>query len=87
MVSVVRPAVVAGKTQANLRGRPAEGGDVCECRTYPCLYANVDYLQWWLRRRPSPVLLTTGDPADPIPGGLGQPGTRILHGLDDPLCH
>jgi len=59
---------------------PAEGGDVCECRTYPCLYANVDYLQWWLRRRPSPVLLTTGDPADPIPGGLGQPGTRILHG-------
>ncbi|MBI1913988.1 MAG: BBP7 family outer membrane beta-barrel protein [Planctomycetes bacterium] len=59
---------------------PPEDGDACQCRTYPCLYANVDYLQWWLRRRPAPLLLTTGDMADPIPGGLGQRRTRILHG-------
>src|SRR5262249_46545637 len=59
---------------------PAECCDVCECKTFPCLYTDIEYLQWWLRRRPSPVLLTTGSMTDPIPGGLGQPGTRILHG-------
>jgi hypothetical protein len=45
-----------------------------------------EYLLWWVKDGPLPVpLVTTGDPLDPIPGALGQPGTRVLlgdHGLD-----
>jgi len=58
---------------------PAECPDVT-CKPGPCLYGSVEYLQWWFRRRPLPVLLTTGNFNDPVPGGLGQPGTRILNG-------
>src|SRR5262249_7474665 len=51
----------------------------CPCKNVPRLYTNVEFLEWWFRRRPTTVpLLTTGDPADLIPGALGQPGTRIL---------
>ncbi|MCS7046767.1 MAG: BBP7 family outer membrane beta-barrel protein [Gemmataceae bacterium] len=41
---------------------------------------NLEYLILWYRGHRTPILVTTGDPADPIPGGIGQPGTRILHG-------
>ena len=54
-------------------------GPACPCKNVPRLYTNVEFLQWWFRRRPTTVpLITTGDPADLIPGALGQPGTRIL---------
>lgn len=36
---------------------------------------------WFITPGPLPVpLLTTGNPADPIPGALVQPGTRLLFG-------
>jgi hypothetical protein len=46
----------------------------------PCM-AEVDYLLWWLK----PVCLkaptlSVGNPADPVPGALGQPGTRLVQG-------
>jgi hypothetical protein len=44
----------------------------------PCVYGYADYLLWWIRQGPTPVLLTTG-PDDGIKGGvLGVPGTRVL---------
>jgi hypothetical protein len=49
----------------------------------PYLWAGFDYLHWWMRE--SPVrgpLLTIGDLSDPIPGAVGQPGTRVLFGDD-----
>lgn len=44
----------------------------------PCIFGSVEYLRWFLSRRNIPVLLTQGDPTDPVPGGLRQPGTLIL---------
>jgi hypothetical protein len=41
----------------------------------------VEYLLWKIKTAPSPgPLVTTGNPADPLPGALGQPGTRVLLG-------
>lgn len=44
-------------------------------------WAEADYLLWWLK----PVCLkvrtlSVGDPSDPVPGALGQPGTRLVEG-------
>ena len=44
------------------------------------LWAELDYLQWWYRGASPFPLLTSGSPADPSPGALGQPGTRVLYG-------
>jgi hypothetical protein len=44
------------------------------------LYASAEYLLWWVRGSPLPPLVTTGSVNDPIPGALGQPGTRVLFG-------
>ena len=45
------------------------------------VWANFDYALGWIRPRGIGIpLLTTGSVADPIPGALGQPGTRILLG-------
>jgi hypothetical protein len=64
-----------------------------------CLWAQADYLLWWVKAAPLPVpLVTTGDPAvgfDPTQvntvntaGAIGQPGTRVLlgdHSVDLPV--
>jgi hypothetical protein len=44
------------------------------------LWAEFDYLQWWYRGAALPVLVTAGAAADPSPGALGQPSTRVLYG-------
>ena len=45
-------------------------------------YVYADYLQWWIRKGPTPILLTTT--ADPVGNGLlGEPGTVILFGEND----
>ncbi len=47
----------------------------------PMFWAGADYLLWWTKAAPVPTpLLTTGSAADPVPGGLGQPGTSVLFG-------
>ncbi len=57
------------------------------------MWAQADYLLWWLKNAPLPVpIVTTGDPRvgfDPTlvntvntAGAIGQPGTRILLGND-----
>ncbi len=40
-----------------------------------------DYLLWWTKKGPFPdPLVTTGSPTSAVPGGLTQPGTRVLFG-------
>jgi hypothetical protein len=47
----------------------------------PRLWGSVDYLLWWTSKGPLAFpLVTTGDPSDPLPGVVGQPGTRPLFG-------
>lgn len=41
---------------------------------------NLEYLIFWFKGHHHPVLVTTGDANDTIPGALGEPGTSILHG-------
>lgn len=38
----------------------------------------ADYMVFWLNQASFPILVTTGRVSDPLPGALGQPGTRIL---------
>ena len=45
------------------------------------VWISAEYLRWHISDGPLPVpLVTTGNPLDPIPGGLGQPGTQVLYG-------
>ncbi len=45
------------------------------------LWGGVEYLLWWIKDGPLPIpLVTSGNPLDPFPGALGQPGTRVLYG-------
>ncbi len=45
------------------------------------VWVQSDYVLWWIKTAPLSVpLVTTGDPADPFVGSLGQPSTRILVG-------
>lgn len=46
----------------------------------PRYWGEVDYLLWWLGNVSPPPLVSTGNPADSVPGALGQPGTRVLFG-------
>jgi hypothetical protein len=47
-------------------------------------WASSDYLLWWVKGAPLPIaLVSTGSPADAIPGAIGQPGTRVLLGNED----
>ena len=47
----------------------------------PRIWASTEYLIWWIKDGPLPFpLVTTGNPADPVPGALGQPGTVPLFG-------
>src|SRR5262245_57496648 len=50
-------------------------------------WMRADYLMWWVRSGPlNTPLVTTGSPQDPVPGALGQGGTRVLFG-DSPLSY
>jgi hypothetical protein len=57
----------------------------CDFAPAPCGYrvwGGAEYLMWWFRSGQTPPLVTTGNPADNVPGALGQPGTRVLFGGD-----
>jgi hypothetical protein len=43
-------------------------------------WLGAEFLLWSTKRASLPPLATVGDPADPLPGALGQPGTRVLFG-------
>jgi hypothetical protein len=44
-------------------------------------WGGADYLLWWVKGAPTPgPLVTTGNPNDPLPGSIGQPGTQVLIG-------
>src|SRR5205823_3673536 len=51
-----------------------------EARVPARLWFHGEYLLWWIKDSNIPPLLTTGSPADPLPGALGQPHTTILFG-------
>jgi hypothetical protein len=40
----------------------------------------IDYSYWWISNPSVAPLVTTGNPLDPFPGALGQPGTQVLFG-------
>jgi hypothetical protein len=47
----------------------------------PKCWIDGEYLLWWIKDAPIPVpLITTGNPADPVPGAFGQPGTAFSFG-------
>jgi hypothetical protein len=49
------------------------------------VWVNFEYLLWWVRNGPlNTPLVTTGSPADAVPGAIGQAGTQVLFG-DRPL--
>lgn len=43
-------------------------------------WISIDALAWRIKQAPLPPLITTGSPADAVPGALGQPNTRVLFG-------
>lgn len=46
-----------------------------------CAWLETDYLFWAFKKSPLPVpLVTSASLDDPLPGALGQPGTKILMG-------
>lgn len=50
----------------------------CAC---PRLWIKGEYLGWTLRKSPISIpLITSASFSDPIPGAIGQPGTRVLLG-------
>ncbi len=70
-------AVIALAAQAALAQEPAAP----QAEAGALIWAEVDYLLWWLK----PVCLkvptlSVGSPSDPIPGALGQPGSRVVQG-------
>jgi hypothetical protein len=61
----------------------AENGfEPCPQPPGPChpYYFGFDYIHWYVQKQPVPPLVTTGSLADPVPGALGQPDTRIVLG-------
>jgi hypothetical protein len=47
----------------------------------PRCWIDGQYLLWWIKDAPIPVpLITTGNPADAVPGAFGQPGTAFAFG-------
>jgi hypothetical protein len=53
----------------------------CEPECHQRVWFNADFLLWWVRRGPiGPALVTTGSPADSVPGALDQPGTSVVFG-------
>ena len=50
----------------------------------PRFWLRAEALYWWTKDSPLPVpIVTQGNPADAIPGALGQPGTSVLIGDQD----
>lgn len=55
----------------------AESGGACHtCR--PRSWVGGEYLYWTVRGNSVPPLASVGNPADAVPGALGQPGTGLL---------
>jgi len=53
----------------------------CEPASRGRFWIGGEYLLWWPKDGPMPFpLVTTGNPADAVPGALGQPGTVPLFG-------
>ena len=52
----------------------------------PSIFVEVDFLRWWYARPTLPPLVTSGSANDAVPGALGQPGTRVLIGGNDPAA-
>ena len=47
----------------------------------PLVWFRAEALLWWSKASPVPVpIVTVGNPADEVPGALGQPGTSVLLG-------
>src|SRR5262249_34137101 len=46
----------------------------------PRVWFGAEYLLWWVKDGPLPPLVVTGTLADPFPGALDQPSTRVLFG-------
>jgi hypothetical protein len=44
------------------------------------VWAQANYIHWWVRKGYTPPLVTTGDPANPNPGILGSADTSTLLG-------
>lgn len=56
---------------------------LCEfTRTCPKerIWGSGEYLLWWIKSGSTPPLVSLGDPSDPFPGSLGQPGTQVIYG-------
>jgi hypothetical protein len=54
------------------------------CCAWSC-YGRAEAILWWVNHAPFPTLVTTGSAADPVPGALGQPGTRSVPGVEPSL--
>jgi hypothetical protein len=46
----------------------------------PRFWVRAEYLIWWIKSANAPILVTAGDPADPIPGALNSGNTTHLFG-------
>ncbi len=91
-LSAVLLAVVAGsamaegdaKTIGELAPAVTAPADVCGAGCacpQPRCWIEGAYLNWSIKDAPLGFpLVTTGDPADPLAGAIGQPGTRVLYG-------
>jgi hypothetical protein len=45
------------------------------------LWTSAEFLYWWDKKQPIPAnLVTSGSPADRLPGALGQPNSQVLFG-------
>ncbi|HEX5271991.1 MAG TPA: BBP7 family outer membrane beta-barrel protein, partial [Gemmataceae bacterium] len=56
------------------------GLDECCARPDHCFWISGEYLLWWVKGQKLPPLVTLGNPADDVPGAIGQPGTVLLFG-------
>ena len=74
------PTVVPAPAACSIDGPLACSPD-CDRAPANRFWVGQEYLLWWIKDGPLPFpVVTTGDPNDPIPGALGQPGTRPLFG-------
>src|ERR1019366_2429593 len=46
----------------------------------PWIWGVAEYQRWWIKNTSLPPLITTGNPSDPLPGAIGQPGTQVIFG-------
>jgi len=81
------PQAVVPTTPLGEYVAPMEGGHCTSCvaKCGPRSWAYGEYLYWIVRASSVPPLVTVGNPADALPGALGQPGTGIL--VNDTLSY